>query len=118
MYAFALVYLIVWPVIEPLFSYIKTSCSAHHHYDSQVIRRWQDLYSSFERLAATSPITTASIPTLLYETLRDLLCLCLPARTNATEKQSAEIGAWIRMCEIQCLGGKLFFPLSCYYLYI
>ncbi|KAG2224655.1 hypothetical protein INT45_007900 [Circinella minor] len=119
LYTAGIIYFVVIPlinrVLQPRPVVIKNKklndCSEHHHYAAEVSTSWHQLY---EALATLVPSPVFGQPSqLLYGTISDLIVFAPFSRTwiklfhgsNVDPVELSNAGAWVRLCELQCLGG-------------
>lgn len=99
-------------------------CVGHHHYANEVPTAWSRLYTNLISIVNKSTSTvksnnnTSSISLLstIYDTIRYTLSLFVPsfllaffhknAKPVGCPEELSYIGAWIRLNEVECLGGK------------
>lgn len=99
----------------------KKNCLEHHHYATEVPTAWSKLYTNLVSIINKSTKNTkTSNTTQIIMTLFDLftftLSLCTPrsllvlfhknAKPVGCPEELAYSGAWIRLNEVECLGGK------------
>lgn len=122
-YAFGVLYICIIPLalrwLRPRPIHRKKSCSEHHHYAKEVPTAWHRLYASLVSITH-KPISlkhdAAYMMTTLYDIVVYSLSLFVPnfvlklfhrnARPVGCPDELARVGAWIRLNEVECLGGK------------
>ena len=121
LYAAGIIYFVVIPLINrvlqprPIAAKNKKldDCSEHHHYATEVSTSWHQLYEALTTLVPSPAFGQPS--QLLYGTISDLIVFAPFSRTwiklfhgsNVDPVELSNAGAWVRLSELQCLGGKL-----------
>lgn len=107
-YTFGFIYLIVLPWLNRASRRTNKKCHhTHHHYASEVVSSWHQLYDTM-----TSHVPLSQSPlVLVLQTFYDMLAFLpfyrsLFTTTHVTENELTKAAAWTRLSEMQCLGGK------------
>ncbi|KAG0170208.1 hypothetical protein DFQ29_009377 [Apophysomyces sp. BC1021] len=112
LYAFGIVYVCLLPLIiswlRPKRVAKPKKCLGHHHYAPEVAQAWRQLYNSLTDLVPMDPVAHSF--RLAYSIVNDLMVICLPrfisGRKVVSQDDLSHAGAWVRMCELECLGGN------------
>lgn len=133
-YTFGIIYICLIPIVlrwlRPRPINRPNKCIDHHHYANEVPTAWSRLYTNLISIVNKSSIvkrnTTNATPmdilTSIYDIIRYSLSLLVPrfllaifhkhAKPVGCPEELAYIGAWIRLNEVECLGGKYNITLS------
>ncbi|KAI8144952.1 hypothetical protein BJV82DRAFT_606870 [Fennellomyces sp. T-0311] len=114
LYAAGIIYFAVIPLINRFLQPRPVSkkiadCSGHHHYATEVSDSWHQLYEALVTLSSASGKPSQ----LLYGIFSDMLVFAPFSRSFAKffkgssvgSVELANAGAWVRLSELQCLGG-------------
>ena len=107
-YTFGFIYLIVLPWLNRVSRRTTKKChQAHHHYASEVVSSWHQLYD----IMIDHAVLSQSPLVLVLQTFYDMLSFLpfyrsLFATPHVTESELTKAAAWTRLSEMQCLGGK------------
>ncbi|ORE09003.1 hypothetical protein BCV72DRAFT_288035 [Rhizopus microsporus var. microsporus] len=127
-YTFGLFYLLLLPLalrwLRPRPVKRPKKCLDHCHYASEVPTAWSRLYINLVQLVGKSSPTIIlkhrndlhSILLTLVDITRDLVYLLVPqfmlqflhrnSKPSGCPEELSRIGAWIRLNEVECLGGN------------
>ncbi|KAF7728746.1 hypothetical protein EC973_005584 [Apophysomyces ossiformis] len=112
LYTIGIIYICLLPLLlgwlRPRRLTKQKKCLGHHHYAPEVAQAWHQLYNSLSDLVPSEPVTHTF--GLAYEIVHDLLVILTPrflsGRNMVSQDDLSYAGAWVRKCELECLGGN------------